>query len=87
MTKIVKGVSNFQWGGDHYRKLPIQVWDFIAANKLDYFQGNVVKYVSRYKDKNGLEDLKKSRHYIDKIIVNDFKRSVPCPPQKEAGQE
>ena len=47
MNKIVKGVSNFQWGGDHYKKLPIQVWDFIAANKLDYFQGNVVKYVSR----------------------------------------
>ena len=50
MNKIVKGVSNFQWGGDHYRKLPIQVWDFIAANKLDYFQGNVVKYVCRYQD-------------------------------------
>jgi hypothetical protein len=72
MTKVVKGVSNFQWGGDHYRKLPIQVWDFIAANKLDYFQGNVIKYVSRYKEKNGLEDLKKAKHYIDKIIENDY---------------
>ena len=72
MTKVVKGVSSFQWGGDHYRKLPIQVWDFIAANKLDYFQGNVVKYVSRYKEKNGLEDLKKAKNYIDKIIENDY---------------
>ena len=59
----------------------------LPANKLDYFQGNVVKYVSRYKDKNGLEDLKKARHYIDKIIENDYTRTVPCPPQKEAGQE
>jgi hypothetical protein len=72
MNKIVKGVSKFQWGGDHYRKLPIQVWDFIAANKLDYFQGNVVKYVSRYKDKNGLEDLRKAQHYIAKIIENEY---------------
>ena len=68
MTKVVKGVSNFQWGGDHYRKLPIQVWDFIACNKLDYFQGNVVKYVSRYKNKGGLEDLKKAIHSLELLI-------------------
>ena len=50
---------------------------------LNNFKVNFI----RYKDKNGLEDLKKARHYIDKIIENDYTRTVPCPPQKEAGQE
>ncbi|MCE7073709.1 DUF3310 domain-containing protein [Dyadobacter sp. CY327] len=56
-----------QVDGQHYRK-SIQVWDFIAANELDYFQGNVVKYSCRFKDKNGIADLKKARHYLDKMI-------------------
>ena len=72
MTKIVNGSNDIQWGGNHYKDKPIQVWDFIAANNLDYFQGNVVKYVSRYRDKGGLEDLKKARHYIDKIIETKY---------------
>ena len=72
MTKIVNGSNDIQWGGNHYKDKAIQVWDFIAANNLDYFQGNVVKYVSRYKDKGGLEDLKKARHYIDKIIETKY---------------
>ena len=64
--------NDVQHGGDHYKDKPIQIWDFIAANNLNYFQGNVVKYVCRYKDKGGLEDLKKARHYIDKIIENEY---------------
>lgn len=59
--------NNNQVGGDHYQK-PIQPWDYIAANKLDYFQGNVIKYVSRFRDKNGIEDLKKAQHYLQKLI-------------------
>jgi hypothetical protein len=57
-----------QHGGDHYKKQPIQPWDYIAANELGYFEGNVVKYVSRWKDKGGVEDLRKARHYIEKLI-------------------
>lgn len=56
-----------QVGGAHYQKA-IQVWDYIAANGLGYFEGNVVKYVSRWRDKGGVEDLRKARHYIDKLI-------------------
>jgi hypothetical protein len=57
-----------QIGGDHYKEKSIQPWDFIAANQLGYFEGNIVKYVSRWKDKGGINDLKKARHYLDKLI-------------------
>lgn len=57
-----------QVGGSHYKDKCIQPWDYIVANGMGYLEGNVVKYVSRYKDKNGVEDLKKARHYLDKLI-------------------
>jgi hypothetical protein len=57
-----------QIGGDHYKAKSIQPWDFIAANQLGYFEGNIVKYVSRWRDKGGINDLKKARHYLDKLI-------------------
>jgi hypothetical protein len=61
------GANERQVGGSHYQKA-IQPWDYIAANGLGYFEGNVVKYVSRWRDKAGVEDLKKARHYLDKLI-------------------
>ena len=46
----------------------IDVIDFCQANNLDFMQGNVIKYVTRYKEKNGKEDLFKAMEYIDRII-------------------
>jgi len=57
-----------QVGGDHYSKLAIQPVTYINANGLSYLQGNVIKYVTRYKDKNGLQDLKKAKHYVEMLI-------------------
>ena len=57
-----------QVGGRHYIEKPIQPWDYIIANKMGYLEGNIIKYVSRYKDKNGIEDLVKAAHYLDKLI-------------------
>jgi len=57
-----------QVGGDHYSKLAIQPVEYITKNKLTYLQGNVIKYITRYKDKNGLQDLQKARHYVDMLI-------------------
>lgn len=57
-----------QVGGRHYMDSKIQPWDFIAANNLDFFQGNIIKYVARYKEKGGVEDLDKARHYLEKLI-------------------
>ena len=53
---------------NHYKQGNIEVIDFILDQKFSYMEGNVVKYLSRYKNKNGLEDVKKARWYIDKII-------------------
>lgn len=57
-----------QVAGDHYKGKAIQPWDYIASNCLGYFEGNVVKYVSRWRDKGGVADLEKARHYLDKLI-------------------
>ena len=54
-----------QIGGSHYKFFPIQPYEFISKNGLTFFQGNVVKYVCRYLNKNGVEDLEKIKHYCD----------------------
>ena len=57
-----------QIGGTHYSDLAIEPIDFITANNLGFCEGNVIKYISRWKAKNGVEDLKKARWYIDFLI-------------------
>jgi hypothetical protein len=63
--------NDIQHGGAHYKSKAIQPWDYIVSNNLDYLQGNIVKYVSRFRDKNGLEDLYKAQHYIEKLIETE----------------
>ena len=60
--------NSLQVGGSHYKDKAIQPWDYIASNGLGYLEGNVVKYVSRWREKGGLEDLKKAQHYLTKLI-------------------
>jgi hypothetical protein len=57
-----------QVDGGHYKDLPIQPVEYIYANALGYFEGNVVKYVSRWRKKNGIADLEKAKHYIELLI-------------------
>lgn len=57
-----------QEAGSHYKDMPIQPAEFIHKNGFGYIVGNVIKYVCRYKAKNGVEDLKKARHYLDLLI-------------------
>ena len=54
-----------QIGGSHYKDFFIQPYEFIAKNDLSFFQGNVVKYVCRYKLKNGIQALEKIIHYCE----------------------
>ena len=63
-----EGALGVQEGGSHYKDMPIQPVEFIHANAIGYFEGNVIKYVTRWRKKNGVEDLKKARHYIDLLI-------------------
>ena len=58
-----------QIGGKHYKTFRIQPYEFISKNNLSFFQGNVVKYVCRYKDKNGIQDLEKIIHYCELEIL------------------
>mgnify|MGYP003651706892 CR=1 FL=1 len=66
-----------QVGGDHYKNLVIQPFEFIERNGIGFAAGNIIKYVCRYKTKNGIEDLKKARHYID-LLIDLEKRKKLC---------
>lgn len=57
-----------QEGGAHYKNLAIQPVAYIHANGIGFFEGNVIKYVTRWKAKGGVEDLRKARHYLDLLI-------------------
>jgi hypothetical protein len=65
---MIQRADDTQIGGSHYKDKTIQPWDYIIANDLGYLEGNVVKYISRWKNKNGIEDLKKAQHYLSKLI-------------------
>ena len=52
----------------YYQKGKIEVTDFIIDQQLNFIEGNIIKYVTRYKDKSGIQDLRKARWYIDKLI-------------------
>jgi len=77
-----------QVAGTHY-KSGIQHWDFVVANDLDYFQGQITKYVVRWKHKNGLDDLLKAQHFLEKYI--EVARREPqdgsTPTSAYVGQE
>jgi hypothetical protein len=57
-----------QTGGSHYKDLKIQPVEYIHANGLGFCEGSVIKYITRWRAKNGIEDLKKARHFIDLLI-------------------
>ena len=72
-TKFSKNVAPLspmqtQVGGKHYTEMAIQPMEYSMANGLDACQHTIVKYVTRFRDKNGVEDLKKARHVIDMLI-------------------
>jgi len=66
-----------QYGGNHYKLMMIQPLEYILANNLGYCEGNVIKYISRWKTKSkhgpNIEDLQKARHYIDLLIEQETK--------------
>lgn len=60
----------------HYNQGGIEPIDYIVKNKLSYCEGNVVKYITRWRHKNGIQDLKKAKQYIDFIIDKEAKPTV-----------
>ncbi len=57
-----------QVGGDHYKSLPIQVVEYNFFNDIPYMEGNIIKYITRWRTKNGIQDLEKAKHYIELLI-------------------
>ena len=67
--------KDVQIGGGHYKKYNIQPTEFIHKNNIPFIEGNIVKYVIRHRDKNGIQDLLKAKHYIELLIELDYHES------------
>lgn len=65
---------NIQIGGTHYKDYNIQPIEFIHANKIPFCEANAIKYLCRWRNKNGVQDLEKAKHYIDLLIYIESKK-------------
>ena len=69
-----------QIGGSHYKDMVIQPSEFINKNKLQFAEGNAIKYICRHASKGEVQDLEKAKHYIDMIIDRDYSdHTKPLP--------
>ena len=57
-----------QVGGNHYKNYKIQPVEFIIKNNIGFVEGNIIKYILRFKEKGGVQDLEKAKHYIELLI-------------------
>ena len=67
-----------QESGTHYKDKTIQPVVYILANNLGFCEGNVIKYVTRHKDKNGAADIKKAIHYLELLLELEYKNEHPA---------
>jgi len=78
--KLIEGTYEYEYGkpsdkqigGSHYKDCVIQPVDYIVKNNLDFLEGNVVKYITRHKTKNGIEDIRKVIHYAELILEKKY---------------
>ena len=75
-------VYDKQIGGSHYKDMAMQPSEFINKNKLQFAEGNAIKYICRHAHKGEVEDLEKAKHYIDMIIERDYPL-VPMTEEEE----
>jgi Protein of unknwon function (DUF3310) len=68
MTEHRHSAFSEQVGGNHYKDLKIQPVEFIHANGIGFIEGCIIKYICRYRQKGGIQDLKKVRHYVQMLI-------------------
>ena len=72
---MTSALSN-QVAGDHYKKLKIQPVEFIHANNIPFIEGCIIKYASRWRDKGGVKDLEKIKHFVDLLIELESKKEM-----------
>lgn len=70
----MSGARDVQVGGEHYRAMQIRPVEYIVRNGIGFAGGAVIKYVSRWKAKGGIEDLRKARHMLDLLIELEVNR-------------
>ncbi len=69
MSGFVQPANEKQIGGTHYKKFgDFQPWDAVIAWNLGYLEGTALKYIARWKDKGGINDIKKAVHFLEKLI-------------------
>ena len=73
---VPDGALSVQEGGTHYKDRKIQPIEYILANGLGYIEGNVVKYITRHKSKNGAEDIRKAIHYCQLLLESEYGEKV-----------
>ena len=82
-----RSINEFQIGGTHYQKLDPAPWDVITAWNLGYLDGTALKYIARWRDKGGLEDIRKAIHFLQKFIeVETEKQASAVSGAKHNGQ-
>lgn len=83
------GANDRQVGGRHYKTEEgvVEHWDIVAQHNLDYFQGQITKYVMRWRKKGGLQDLQKARHFLDKYIEVETAKDKEAEEKRIAGVE
>ncbi len=67
---------DIQIGGGHYKDQPIQPIEYITANNLGFIEGCIVKYITRHKDKNGADDIKKIIHYCQLLLELTYEKKT-----------
>lgn len=72
LFSAAQGANGAQIAGGHYKSKAVQPWDYIASNNIGYLAGNAIKYLSRYKDKGGADDIRKAIHYCYKLLEVEY---------------
>lgn len=81
LEKPAKREFNFrakdsQVGGNHYKGMAIQPFEYAMKNNLNAGQFGVLKYISRYKNKNGIEDLRKAKHFLELLAEEEYNEKL-----------
>jgi hypothetical protein len=72
MVEKVSKAMSYQIAGGHYSSMKIQPVEYCMANNLNVCESKVIKYISRHRSKNGAEDLRKAKHFIDLLLELEY---------------
>jgi len=80
------GSNAQQVGGHHYKNMAIQPWDYLTANNIPYMEGTIIVYLTRWRDKGGIQDLQKAKHTLEKLIELESSKKLNAERRQQAHQ-